>query len=646
MNFFHFGRLEKRIIVFFVGLLITVQTAGFFSISYVIEQNARRNLREELSVGERVFKRLLEQKEQQLVAATNVLTRDFAFRAAVATRDKITIVDVLRNHGARISASRLALVDMKNIVTADTVQPALIGKPFAFPDLINNAAEKSSVSAIRIIDNSIYQVVVVPVLAPVPIAWVVISFVIDDSSASELKRITGLDVNFLGTDGNQPTVIYATTLPPALRAKMQEQSATMLKRAGTSGSIVLGDEEFEMQATTIDQYRNTEAGGTSRVFAVLQRSTRVGLQAYETLKLALLFLAGVSLLFTVVGSIRIARRITRPVRMLADAAKQVAAGNYGEPILLQQDDEIGELAAAFSSMSKGLTERDQVRDILGKVASHEVAEQLLSQNIELGGEERDVTVLFADIRDFTALCERHPPAQTLGLLNRYLTLINAVVDEHDGVIDKYTGDGVMALFGAPIGRCDDPQRAVLAALAIDKRMRQLCRELEAEHLPHPDVGIGVNTSRVIAGNIGSPSRLNYTVLGDGVNLASRLESLTKHYQVPIIVGEQTAAVARNFIYLELDKVRVKGKSTAVRIFQPLGPADQLEPAQRDLADRHHRALALFRARQWASAGDIFRILAAVPSHSRIAEIYLGYMREFTINEPKADWDGAFKLGNK
>ena len=646
MNFFHFGRLEKRIIVFFVGLLIAVQTAGFFSISYVIEQNARRNLREALSVGERVFKRLLEQKEEQLVAATNVLTRDFAFRAAVATQDKITIVDVLRNHGARISASRLALVDMKNIVTADTVQPALIGKPFAFPDLINNAAERSSVSAIRIIDNSIYQVVVVPVLAPVPIAWVVISFVIDDSSASELKRITGLDVNFLGTDGNQPTVIYATTLAPALRAKMQEQSATMLKRAGTSGSIVLGDEEFEMQATTIDQYRNIEAGGTSRVFAVLQRSTRVGLQAYETLKLALLFLAGVSLLFTVVGSIRIARRITRPVRMLADAAKQVAAGNYGEPILLQQDDEIGELAAAFSSMSKGLTERDQVRDILGKVASHEVAEQLLSQNIELGGEERDVTVLFADIRDFTALCERHPPAQTLNLLNRYLTLINAVVDEHDGVIDKYTGDGVMALFGAPIGRCDDAQRAVLAALAIDKRMRQLCRELEVEHLPHPNVGIGVNTSRVIAGNIGSPSRLNYTVLGDGVNLASRLESLTKHYQVPIIVGEQTAAVARNFIYLELDKVRVKGKSTAVRIFQPLGPADQLDPAQRDLADRHHRALALFRARQWASAGDIFRILAAVPSHSRIAEIYLGYISEFTINEPEADWDGAFKLGNK
>lgn len=646
MNFFHFGRLEKRIVVFFVGLLMAVQMAGFFSIRYVIEQNARRNLRQELTVGERIFKRLLEQKEQQLVAATNVLTRDFAFRAAVATQDKVTIIDVLRNHGARISASRLALVDMKNIVTADTDQPALIGKPFAFPDLINNAAEKSSKSAIRIIDGTIYQVVVVPVLAPVPIAWVVISFVIDNSSASELKRITGLDVTFLGADFNQPPSIYATTLAPAIRANLQDHAANVLKRAETSAAVVLGDEEFEMQATTIDQYRNHDAGGSSSVFAVLQRSTRDGLQPYETLKFALLFLAAVSLLATLVGSIRIARRISRPVRKLADAAKQVAAGNYGEPILLQQDDEIGELATAFNNMSKGLTERDQVRDILGKVASHEVAEQLLNQNIKLGGEERDVTVLFTDIRDFTALCENHPPAQTIGLLNRYLTLINAIVDEHDGVIDKYTGDGVMALFGAPIGRSDDPQRAVLAALAIDKRMRQLARELATEQLPNPDVGIGVNTSRVVAGNIGSPTRLNYTVLGDGVNLASRLESLTKHYQVPIIVGEQTAAGARNFVYLELDKVRVRGKSTAVRIFQPLGPADQLDPAQRDLADRHHRALALFRARQWTVAKDIFCALAALPGYARIAEIYVGYISEFTANEPEAGWDGAVTLSNK
>ena len=282
MIFFRFGRLETRIVKFFVGLLVIVQLAGFISIRYVIEQNARRNLREELNVGERVFKRLLEQKEQQLIAATNVLTRDFAFRSAIATRDRDTIVDVLRNHGARISADRLALVDLQNVVTADTVQPTVIGKPFAFPDLISSAQGKRTVSAIRVVDGSIYQVVIVPVLAPVPIAWVVVGFVIDNSSATELQRLTGLDVTFLGKDDNRPPSIFATTLMPATSAKLQEQSDGVSVTSGASAAILLGDEEFEILATTIDSYQINGVG--SRVFVVLQRSVREGVQPYETLK--------------------------------------------------------------------------------------------------------------------------------------------------------------------------------------------------------------------------------------------------------------------------------------------------------------------------------------------------------------------------
>ena len=644
MTFFRFGRLETRIIKFFVGLLVVVQMAGFFSIRYAIEQNARLNLREELNVGKRVFKRLLEQKELQLIAATTVLTRDFAFRDAIATRDQGTIVDVLRNHGARISANRLALVDLQKVVTADTVQPGVIGKPFAFPDLIAGAEGKRTVSEIRIVDGTIYQLVVVPVLAPLPIAWVVIGFVIDDSSAAELKQITGLDVTFLGKEGRRPTSIFATTLQPAISASLEAKSEDDLVTSEKGAAILLGEEEFEILSTTIDNYQINGLG--SSVFAVLQRSVRDGSQPYETLKFALLFLAVVSVLITLIGSIRIARRITRPVRRLAEGAKRVAAGNYAEPIPLSDNDEIGELATAFNNMSKGLTERDQVRDILGKVASHAVVEQLLNKNIELGGEERDVTVLFADIRDFTALCESHPPAQTIGLLNRYLTLINTIIDEHEGVIDKYTGDGVMALFGAPIRRADDPQRAVHAALAIDQRIRELALELAAAGLPNPGVGIGVNSSRVVAGNIGSPSRLNYTVLGDGVNLASRLESLTKRYRVPIIVGEKTAAAARNIAYLELDKVRVSGKTTAVRIFQPLGLIGELDPALREPMDRHHRALELFRNRKWREAQAEFVYLRAMPGFERIAEIYLSYIAAFTAEEPGDSWDGAFTLQSK
>ncbi|MEO8385072.1 MAG: adenylate/guanylate cyclase domain-containing protein [Betaproteobacteria bacterium] len=644
MKVFQFGRLEKRIVVFFVGLLIFVQTAGFFTISYVIEENARRNLRDELNVGARVFKRLLDQKEQQLISATNVLTRDFGFRESVATRDKGTIVDVLKNHGNRISASRLALVDMNNVVAADTVQPELIGKEFAFPDLIAQAATKNSVSAIRVIDGNIYQLVIVPVLAPVPIAWVVIGFVIDNGTANDLKGITGLDVSFLGTTDSQSPRVFATTLTADNRNNLQIKSADLLAATGNSVSALLGREEFEVLATTIDRY--PESIGNGRVFAVLQRSVGDGLQPYEALKVALLILGGLSLLVTLIGSIRIARRITQPVRKLALAAREVAAGNYGAPIVLKQDDEIGELATAFNNMSIGLTERDQVRDILGKVASHEVAEQLLKQNIELGGEERDVTVMFTDIRDFTALCEKHPPAVAIALLNRYLTQINTIIDEHAGVIDKYTGDGVMALFGAPIGRSDDPERAVLAALAISLRIRQLAVELAQEGLPNPAVGIGVNSSRVVAGNIGSATRLNYTVLGDGVNLASRLENLTKRYGVPIIVGEATVAQASKLVYLELDKVCVRGKSTPVRIYQPLGKPEQLDVARRDLVARHHRALALFRARSWNAAEDIFRTLRPISGYSSIADIYLTYLADFTLREPDDNWDGAYTLSDK
>ena len=649
MKYFQFGRLEKRIVVFFVGLLMFVQLAGFFAISYAIEENARRNLRDELIVGANVFKLLLKQQKQQLVSATIVLTRDFPFRDAVATRDSGTIVDVLKNHGDRISANRLALVDMTNIVTADTVQPDLIGKNFAFPDLIEQAAAKENVSAIRIIDGTIYQLVIVPVLAPAPIAWVVIGFVIDNATASDLKGITGLDVSFLGTTGSQPPSVLATTLTADVRANLQAKSVGLLASADKSASdksasVVLGREEFEILATTIDRY---PAGfGNGSVFAVLQRSVGEGLQPYELLKLALLLLGVASLLITLIGSIRIARRITRPVRKLALAAREVAAGNYGEPILLEQDDEIGELATAFNNMSIGLTERDQVRDILGKVASHEVAEQLLKQNIELGGEEREVTVMFTDIRNFTALCENHPPAVAIALLNRYLTLINTIVDAHAGVIDKYTGDGVMALFGAPIGRPDDPERAVLAALAINLRMRQLASELLQEGLPNPDVGIGVNSSRVVAGNIGSPSRLNYTVLGDGVNLASRLESLTKRYGVPIIVGEATAAQASKLVYLELDKVRVVGRATPVRIYQPMGKPEQVDEVRRELVARHHRALALFRARSWNAAEDIFRTLRPISGYTTIADVYLSYLADFTLTEPDENWDGVFTLSGK
>jgi adenylate cyclase len=204
----------------------------------------------------------------------------------------------------------------------------------------------------------------------------------------------------------------------------------------------------------------------------------------------------------------------------------------------------------------------------------------------------------------------------------------------------------MAIFGAPVMRPDDAQRALACALEIRRRVAALGPSLSARGLPHPDIGIGVNTSSVIAGNIGSPTRLNYTVLGDGVNLASRLEGLTKRYLVPIVVGARTRDNVKGIIWRELDKVRVRGKTVAERIYEPLGREGEI--ASGDLVNlvRWHDALGDYRERRWNRARAAFETLASERGYSRLTAIYLGYLRELLANPPGGDWDASFTLYDK
>jgi adenylate cyclase len=343
----------------------------------------------------------------------------------------------------------------------------------------------------------------------------------------------------------------------------------------------------------------------------------------------------------------IARYISRPLTQLTLAAGRLASGQPPRAVAQYGDDEIGELGRAFESMVKGLVERDTMRDALGKVASSEVVTQLLEGEIELGGTELEATVMFTDIRNFTAICESLAPQRSLHLLNQFLTAISEVVEAHGGVVDKYLGDGVMAVFGAPVTRPDDTHRAVEAALEIRRRVAALGPALAAQGLPHPQVGVGLNSARLVAGNIGSPTRLNYTVLGDGVNLAARLEGLTKRYLVPIVAGERTRDGTRmDIVFRELDKVRVRGKTVAERIFEPLGREAEIGPAGMAGLARWHEALGLFRSGSWASARAAFERLGGEAGYERLVQIYLGYIRELEAKPPGPDWDASFTLYEK
>ena len=632
-------RLQDRIVVFFVVLLAAVQVAAFYFIRQAAEQTARASLREELLVADRVFSRLLAQNAQRLLESTRVLSSDYGFRQAIATREGDTVIEVLRNHAGRVRGSGMALLGLDGIVTGDTLDNRAAGRPYAHPDLVEEAARAGQASGIRLREGLAYQTVVVPVMAPVPVAWVAMSFKVDDETARELRRLANSEVSFVHLGAGTPRML-GTTLASARAEALLRDGPRAVARVREPATLELGGEEFEILVTPL------HAQGGSGIFAVLQRSVAEGLAPSMALQALLLIVATASLAVTLVGGIRIARRITRPVSQLADAAREIALGNYKVRVDATGGDEMGELASAFNGMAQGLTERDAMRDVLGKVASSEVVEKLLAGDIELGGAELDAAVMFTDIRNYTALCERLTPQQSLTMLNAFLTEISAVIERHGGVVDKYLGDGVMGVFGAPVTRPDDIPRALEAALEIRTRVDALGPGLAARGLPHPEVGIGLNASRVIAGNIGSPTRLNYTVLGDGVNLASRLEGLTKRYLVPIVVGAAVREAATGIVFRELDKVRGRGRSTAERIYEPLGREGEVAEEVLERLRRWHDALAAFRGRRWVEARAAFTALAPEPGYARLTTLYLGYLRELEAQPPGDGWDAAFTLYDK
>jgi adenylate cyclase len=309
------------------------------------------------------------------------------------------------------------------------------------------------------------------------------------------------------------------------------------------------------------------------IVALLQRSLDRELAPYLRLERTYLFLGLLGLIISTALGMRIARGVSQPVLELAEGAHRIAAGDYRHRVKVEQQDEIGSLAASFNHMSAGLAERDRVRDLLGKVVSPEVAAELLRNDAVLGGEEREVTVLFSDLRNFTAMCENLSPQEMLGILNHYFTCMAAIVEKHGGVVDKYVGDALMALFGAPLANPDDADRAMQTALEMSQAIDELNLAWQKRGLPAIGMGLGINTDTVVAGNMGSETRLNYTVIGDGVNLAFRLEGLTKipEYETRIIVSDSTLARAKErYQTRRLGEVTVKGKQKPVEIHALLG----------------------------------------------------------------------------
>jgi diguanylate cyclase (GGDEF)-like protein len=343
-------RLQTRIILFFVALLALVQVAAFVFVNAANSGNARAKLEEELDVGQRVFARQLEQNAEKLKLSARVLAADFAFREAIATHDTGTIESVLTNHGARIGADTMVFVDLDGMVMSDTLRPQAETQRFEYPALITMNPSGASAS-IEVLDGRAFQLVAVPVLAPVPIGWVVMGFAVDDALARDLRQLTELEVTFARDDARGWHILASTLDPDTQRAL----AAVMPARSAQVSRLVLTLSGGDHQALVIP----LDANSGARIVAVLHRSLEHALAAFERLRNTLILLALASLAISIVGSIMIARNITRPLETLATAAARIEQGDYVEPVSLRRTDEIGVLASSLNHMRGGIADREK-----------------------------------------------------------------------------------------------------------------------------------------------------------------------------------------------------------------------------------------------------------------------------------------------
>ena len=292
----------------------------------------------------------------------------------------------------------------------------------------------------------------------------------------------------------------------------------------------------------------------------------------------------------------------------------------------------------FERRNKGL-----ITDLFGQYVPPELVEEM-SENPGAyirEADEREMTVLFSDVRGFTTLSEGLTPKELSELMNEFLSHLTAVIHQHRGTIDKYMGDAIMAFWGAPVRDEDHARHALHAGLAMVEKMYALQDEFEKRGWPRLAIGVGLNTGVMSVGNMGSKFRTAYTVIGDEVNLGSRLEGLTKQYGVELIVGENLVKALPDYVFRELDLVQVKGKHKPIAIYEPLGEKNEVSTEELEELNQHRKALEVYRAQNWDQAEVLLKQLQQQYGERELYEIYLERLNYFRKNPPGPEWNGVF-----
>jgi class 3 adenylate cyclase len=373
---------------------------------------------------------------------------------------------------------------------------------------------------------------------------------------------------------------------------------------------------------------------------------------------AILVSAIVTALAAILGlifAILVSDGITRPVRRLLEGTRAVEAGRLDGSIDITTRNEIGQLSAAFNRMVEQLRQNERIRETFGRYIDPKVVEGLIDQPALAAteGQRRVMTVLFCDLKGFTSLSESVTPQGLVKVMNRYLSTMSEPIRSHRGIIDKYIGDAIMAYWGPPfIDEADQARFACFAAIDMIGRIATLRKELPellgVRTIPMQcDIRIGIATGEALVGSIGSEFMMSYTVMGDTVNLASRLEGANKIYSGRSLVSEATVAAAGAAIEArEIDRLVVVGQTSPQVVFEIMGRKGELTPDQLLLRTRYSEGLAAYRARNWDEARRAFNAaLEAVPADGPSTTLAMR-VESLQANPPAADWEGSWYLDHK
>jgi len=550
--------LRNKIYAMSVGLVAVTVGVVLSIVDRQIQSQTMEKIQTDFQSVYQTFNRFLKLRNERLLESCILISELPVLKAQLSTGDPATIRDYVLNREE--SPARIVDVDILTITDAvgrvlfrydepEKSGDTLSSLPFIKRALGGEDALKDEVTT-WVDEEKLYQISTVPIFQPYVIGTLTLGERLTQDEVDLLKQDTGSDIAFLLDNKVVASTFLDIQQVDLLRAYLVDRdsiNAGIRRNENVQKEVILGDERFLCAFARVSQ--------SGDAIYVMATSMDEALAALQTVEQVILIVGFLAVMLALVGGYFLSKGVTAPVQRLVEATEKIRAGEYDFQIDASAHDEIGKLATSFNDMVKGLKERF----LISKFVSASTVEMIRGGgNLKLGGERRNVTVFFSDIRGFTAFSESVQPEVVIDLLNRYLSTQAKIIVQHHGIIDKYVGDELVAIFEGP----DMADNAILAAIQIQKAIRGLSKTTDK----NIRIGIGINTGMAIVGNVGSEERMDHTVLGNNMNLGARLCSIAEPGQILVSESSWRMATSKEIEVNPLDPITVKGIARPVPIY--------------------------------------------------------------------------------